>query len=144
MGRLRAFRGLDTLSAVGLVTEIGDFSRFARATQVGDHLGLVPSERSTGASRRQGPITKAGPRHARRLMVEAAWHYRLAPRIGEGLRRRQATCDPRVVQVAWRAQRRLHRRWQHLAHERGKPRDVVAVACARELTTFLWEAALID
>lgn len=144
LARLRCFRGLDTLSALGLVAEIGDFGRFAHARQVGDYLGLVPSERSSGASRRQGAITKAGPRHARRLLVEAAWHYRLAPRIGDDLRRRQQGVDPRVVQVAWRAQRRLHGRWAHLAHERRKPHNVVVVACARELTTFLWEAALID
>jgi transposase len=144
VARLRAFRGLDTLSALGLVAEIGEFARFARAPQVGDYLGLVPSERSSGASRRQGPITKAGPRHARRLLVEAAWHYRRAPRIGDALARRQRGVDPRVVQVAWRAQQRLHRRWTHLARERGKPHNIVVVACARELTTFLWEAALIE
>ncbi|MGE3138456.1 MAG: transposase [Thermoleophilia bacterium] len=126
------------------MAEIGDFARFSHARQVGDYLGLVPSERSSGASRRQGAITKAGPQHARRLLVEAAWHYRREPRIGDVLRRRQRGADPRVVQVAWRARCRLHRRWQHLAQRRGKARNVVAVACARELTTFLWEAALID
>lgn len=141
---LRAFRGIDTLSAAGLVAEIGDFGRFGRATQVGDFLGLVPSEHTSDTKRRQGQITKAGPPGARRLLVEAAWHYRHPPRIGALLERRQRGLDPRVCQVAWRAQRRLYQRWSRLALERGKPGGKVAVACARELSCFLWEAAMID
>jgi transposase len=141
--RLRAFRGLDTLSALGLVAEIGAFARFARPTQVGDYLGLVPSEHTSDQRRRQGAITKAGPAHARRLLVEAAWHYRHRPAIGKNLERRQRGLDPRVCQVAWRAQRRLHARWQVLGAERGKPGGIVAVACARELSCFLWEAATL-
>jgi transposase len=143
LARLRAFRGIDTLSALGLLAEIGDFGRFAKPTQVGDYLGLVPAERSSGSTRRQGAITKAGPPHARRLLVEAAWHYRRTPRIGEALQRRQRGVDPRVCQVAWAAQLRLHRRWAHLRDERAKPGGQVAVACARELSTFLWEAATL-
>jgi transposase len=143
VARLRAFRGLDTLSAIGLVAEVGEFARFARPTQVGDYLGLVPSEHTSDAKRRQGAITTAGPSHARRLLVEAAWHYRHRPAIGEALERRQRGVDPRVCQVAWRAQRRLYARWQVLGQERGKPGGTVAVACARELSCFLWEAATL-
>jgi transposase len=106
IARLRAFRGIDTLSATGLVAEIGDVARFEKATQVGDELGLVPSEHTSDTKRRQGQITKAGPSGARRLLVEAAWHYRHRPAVGAVLSRRQRGLDPRVCQVAWRAQRR--------------------------------------
>ena len=104
----------------------------------------MPSERTSDTKRRQGSITKAGPPHARRLLVEAAHHYRHRPIIGEALARRQAAADPRVIEIAWRAQRRLHQRWQHLHRERRKPAGVVAIACARELAAFLWEAATLD
>ena len=144
IARLRCFRGIDTLSAAGLVAEVGDFGRFARPGQLADYLGLVPAEHTSAGRRRTGAITKAGPPHSRRLLVEAAWHYRHPPRIGALLERRQRGADPRVCQVAWRAQRRLHTRWARLGAERHKPGGVVAVACARELCAFLWEAALID
>jgi transposase len=80
VARLRCLRGIDTLSAVGLCAEVGDFERFAKAGQLMSFLGLVPSESSTGDQRRLGSITKSGSRHARRLLVEAAWHYRREPR----------------------------------------------------------------
>ena len=142
--RLRCFRGIDTLSAAGLCAEVGDFRRFLRPTMLSGFLGIVPSERTSDTKRRQGSITKAGPQHARRLLVEAAHHYRRPPRIGEKLARRQAGQDPRVIAIAWRAQQRLHQRWQHLHHHRRKPSAVVAIACARELANFLWEAATLD
>jgi len=107
-------------------------------------LGVVPSERTSDTKRRQGSITKAGPPHARRLLVEAAHHYRHPPRIGATLAARQAGQDPRVIEIAWRAQRRLHARWQHLHHHRRKPAGVVAIACARELAASCWEAATLD
>jgi transposase len=144
ISRLRCFRGIDTLSAAGLAAEIGDFHRFAKPTLLSGFLGIVPSERTSDSNRRQGKITKAGPPHARRLLVEAAHHYRRHPFVGETLARRQEGQDPRVIAVAWRAQRRLHQRWQHLRDRRGKPAGVVAIACARELATFLWEAATLD
>ena len=92
----------------------------------------------------QGQITKAGSTHARRLLVEAAHHYRHRPTVGKPLAARQAGQDPRVIAVAWRAQRRLHQRWAHLRNERGKPSGTVAVACARELAAFCWEAAILN
>jgi transposase len=144
IARLRCFRGIDTLSAAGLAAEIGDFARFQRPKLLAGFLGIVPSERTSDQKRRQGSITKAGPPHARRLLVEAAHHYRYRPHIGETLARRQQGQDARAIEVAWRAQRRLHQRWQRLHSERRKPASVVAIACARELAAFLWEAATLD
>ncbi len=144
IARLRAFRGVDTLTAAGICAEVGEFARFQRPKLLAGHLGVTPSERTSDEKRRQGAITKAGSRHARRLLVEAAHHYARAPRIGKELRDRQQGQDPRVVEVAWRAQRRLHARWQHLHRRRGKPSGKVAVACARELSAFLWEAAILS
>jgi transposase len=142
--RFRCFRGIDTLSACGIAAEVGDFARFAHPRLLAGYLGIVPSEHTSDARRRQGSITKAGPGHTRRLLVEAAHHYRHRPASSAALVQRQAGQDPRVCQIAWRAQRRLHQRWQTLKQQRGKPTGVVAVACARELSTFLWEAATLD
>src|ERR687896_546344 len=88
VGRLRCLRGIDTLTAAGLCAEIGDFERFARAEQLMNYVGLVPSENSSGEQRRLGAITKTGSGHARRLLVEAAWHYRKPPRRSRELARR--------------------------------------------------------
>jgi len=144
VARLRCFRGIDTLSAAGLCAEVGSFDRFARPTLLSGFLGIVPSEYTSDSKRTQGSITKAGPTHARRLLVEAAHHYRHRPTVGKALADRQAGQDPRVIQVAWHAQRRLHQRWAHLRNERGKPSGTVAVACARELAAFCWEAATLN
>jgi len=144
IARLRCFRGIDTLSAAGQCAEVGDFGRFQRPRLPAGFLGIVPSERTSDGKRRQGSIAKAGPGHARRLLVEAAHHYRSQPRIGETLARRQRGQDARVIEIAWRAQRRLHQRRQHLYHQRRKPAGLVAIACARELSAFLWEAATLD
>jgi transposase len=141
VARLRCLRGVDTLTAVGLVAEIGDIAAFAHPKQLASYLGLVPPEQSTGERRRQGTITKAGSSHARRLLIEAAWHYRRPPRISETLRRRQAGQTPATIDTAWRAQLRLHRRWTHLDAARAKKRTTVAVAVARELACFVWEIA---
>jgi len=141
VARLRCLRGVDTLTAVGLVAEIGDFHAFEHPRQLASYLGLVPSERSSGENRRQGAITKAGSGHARRLLIEAAWHYRRPPRISMTLRHRQAGQPPAAIETAWRAQLRLHRRWSHLDAARGKRRTTVAVAVARELACFVWELA---
>jgi transposase len=142
--RLRCFRGVDTLTAAGLCAELGDWLRFSKPARISGFVGIVPSERTSDTKRRQGSITKAGSGHARRLLVEAAHHYRREPAIGAVLARRQAGQDPRVIAIAWRAQRRLHARWQHLHQQRRKPAGVVAIAVARELAGFLWEAATLD
>jgi transposase len=144
VARLRCLRGVDTLSAVGLCAEVGDFERFQRAGQLMSYLGLVPSEDSSGERRRQGAITKTGSRHARRLLVEAAWHYRKAPAKGQALKRRQAGQPPNILAIAWQAQQRLYRVWRRLDAERGKRRTIVAVAVARELAGFCWALARTD
>jgi transposase len=141
LARLRCLRGIDTLTAVGLVAEIGDITAFAHPKQLASYLGLVPSEHSSGDRRSQGSITKAGSSHARRLLVEAAWHYRRQPSISLTLRRRQHGQPPPAIDAAWRAQIRLHRRWANLDAQRGKKRTTVAVAVARELACFVWEIA---
>ena len=102
------------------------------------YLGLTPSEDTSGEKRRQGSITKTGSRHARRLLVEAAWHYRRAPAKGQTLRRRQDGQPAHIIEISWQAQRRLHRVWQRLDTQRGKRRTIVAVAVARELAGFCW------
>ncbi len=142
--RLRCFRGIDTLTAAGMCAEVGSFDRFPKPSLLSGFLGVVPSEYTSDSKRRAGSITKAGPPHARRLLVEAAHHYRHRPAVGKGLARRQAGQDPRVVEIAWRAQLRLHERWMHLHGRRGKPSGTVVIACARELAAFCWEAATLD
>lgn len=144
IGRLRCFRGIEMLTAAGICAETGGFHRFPRPAMLSGFLGIIPSERTSDTKRRQGSITKAGSPHARRLLVEAAQHYRKQPAIPQTLARRQHGQDPRVIEIAWRAQRRLHQRWQHLHHQRRKPSSVVAIAVARELAAFLWEAATLD
>jgi transposase len=141
VGRLRCMRGIDTLTAVGLIAEIGDFHAFSRPKQLASFVGLVPSERSSGDKRRQGTITKAGSAHARRLLIKAAWHYRRRPAISSTLRRRQDGQPPAAIEAAWRAQLRLSGRWAHLDAHRAKRRTTVAVAVARELACFVWEIA---
>jgi transposase len=138
---LRCLRGVDTLTAVGLVAEVGDFTSFAHPKQLASFLGLVPSEQSSGTKRRQGTITKSGSSHARRLLIKAAWHYRRRPAISVALRRRQDGQPPAAIEAAWRCQLRLSGRWTRLDAQRAKRRTTVAVAVARELACFVWEIA---
>ncbi len=140
VARLRCLRGLDTLTALALVSEIGDFSRFRSAAEFMAFVGLVPSEHSSGEKRRQGSITKVGNSHVRRLLVEAAWHARRRPKVGYELARRQRGQDAIVVEQSWRCQQRLYHRWQRMAG-RGKPQQKIVVACARELAGFVWAIA---
>jgi transposase len=140
VAKLRCLRGLDTLSALGIVAEIGDFARFRSAEEFMAFVGLVPSERSSGEQRRQGSITKVGNTHVRRLLVESAWHARRRPSVGYQLARRQRGQDAIVVERAWRCQQRLYARWQRMAG-RGKPPQKIALACARELAGFVWAIA---
>jgi transposase len=114
VARLRCLRGIDTLSAVGLCAEIGEWERFDHPDQLSAYLGIVPSEHTTGQQRRLGSITKAGSTHARRLLVEAAHHYRRGPVVGEALERRQRGQAPEIINISWRAQRRLNARWRQL------------------------------
>src|SRR6266851_10031037 len=132
VARLRCVRGIETLTALALVSEIGDFARFQTAEEFMAFVGVVPSERSSGEQRRQGSITKVGNAHVRRLLVESAWHARRRPSVGYQLARRQRGQDALVIERAWRCQQRLHARWQRMAG-RGKPQQKIVVACAREL-----------
>jgi transposase len=141
IARLRCFRGIETLSALALHLEVGDFGRFRRPGQLAAWLGLVPSLHQSGENEARGPITKTGSGYARRLLVEAAWHYLRAPSLGKTLAERQAGQPDHVLQIAWRAQHRLHRLHRRL-RARGKPANVVTVAVARELACFLWAAAV--
>jgi transposase len=138
VGALRCFRGIDTITAMGLVTELHDFMRFASARGLMAFLGLVPSEHSSGESERRGGITKAGNRHARRLLIEAAWHYRHRPNAAN-LKRRRQDQPPHAVALADKAMLRLHRRFNRMLEKR-KPRPKIVVAVARELTGFIWAA----
>ena len=140
VARLRCLRGVDTLTALGIVSEIGDFGRFASAEELMAFVGLVPSERSSGDKRRQGSITKVGNSHVRRLLVESAWHAHRRPKVGYELARRQRGQDPLVIERSWRCQQRLYQRWGRMAG-RGKPSQKIAVACARELAGFVWAIA---
>jgi transposase len=133
---LRCLRGIDTLSAMTLVTEIGDVRRFASPRQLMGYLGLTVTEYSSGESERRGGITKAGNGRCRRVLVEAAWHYRHPPAISAALRERQQGLAPDVVAHAWRAQRRLHGRFVRLSCR--MPPSKVVVAVARELVGFVW------
>lgn len=133
---LRCFRGVETLTALTIAAEVCDFRRFPTAASFMAFTGLVPSEHSSGGSRRQGSITKTGNRHARRVLVEAAWAYRHRPWMGAPMRRRSAGQPPEVLAYCWGAQLRLHSRYRRLAPRRGSRTAVVAVA--RELAGFIW------
>jgi len=144
IARLRCLRGVDTLTAVGLCAEIGDFARFEHPRQLMSYLGLVPSEHSSGETRRQGQLTKTGSRHARRLLIEAAWHYRRAPRLGTALERRQHGQPQAITAIAWKAQQRLHHVWRRLDTKRGKRKTLVAAAVARQLAGYICAIATAD
>lgn len=136
VGRLRCLRGLDTHSAMVLVSEIGDFRRFESPRELMAYVGLVPSEHSSGERERRGSITKAGNSHCRHVLVQAAWKYQHRPAVGDVLRRRQVGQPPGVVAHAWKAQHRLYKLFHRVAFRR--PRQVAAVAVARELVGFAW------
>lgn len=138
VGWLRCLRGIDTITAVSILAELHGFERFAKPRQLMAYLGLVPSESSSGASVHRGAITKTGNRHLRRLLTEAAHHCRHRPGVGAALRRRRAGQPAAVIALADRAQQRLHRRYSRLLLSRGLPVQKIVVACARELTGFVW------
>jgi transposase len=139
VGWLRCFRGVDTLTAMLVLAELHDFRRFASPRALMAYLGLVPGEHSSGEKHRRGPITRAGNALVRRLLVEAAWHYRHRPRVGAALARRRTGQPGRVIAIADKAQQRLCRRFRRLA-DRHTPAPKVVVAVARELVGFLWAA----
>ena len=141
IARLCCLRGVNTLTALGLCAEMGDRRRFDHPDSIASYVGLVASEHSSGQSRRLGKITKVGSTHARRLLVEAALHYRLAPSVGGKLAVRQRGQDPALIDHAWRVQRRRNARPNPLRNGRGKPAGIVTIAIARELVGACWEIA---
>jgi len=144
VSRLRAFRGVDTLTAFALHLELGgDWRRFQRPAALSAWLGLTPSLTQSGESSRQGAITKTGSQLARRLLIESAWHYIREPRIGATLENRQHGQPAHVLQISNRAQQRLYRVHKTM-RARGKAGNVTVVAAARELSCFLWAAATAD
>jgi transposase len=138
VGWLRCFRGVDTLSAMLVLAELHDVQRFPSARALMAYLGLVPGEHSSGEKHRRGRITRTGNALVRRLLVEAAWHYRHRSTTGVALARRRRDQPGRVIAIAEKAQQRLCRRFRRLAAR--KPAPTVVVAIARELTGFLWAA----
>lgn len=142
VGRLVCLRGVSTLTALALTVELGNWERF-RPHSLGPFLGLTPSEDSTGGRRRLGAITKTGNTHARRLLVEAAWHQRRPLRASAALERRRHGQSAVVCARADASARRLHARW-HALESRGKRRTIVAVAVARELAGHCWALATME
>ena len=140
--RLGCLRGISTLTAFALAVEIGDWNRFTGAS-IGAYLGLVPSEHSSGESRRQGGITKSGNTHVRRLLIESAWQHKPLYRVGTTLQERWDQAPPAARARAHLGNQRLHRRWQAFA-ARSKPHNVANVAIARELAGWCWSLATLE
>lgn len=143
VGYVRCFRGFDTLSAMVVVSELFSVGRFSNASSLMAFLGMVPSEDTTGWTPRRGPITKTGNEHVRRILVEAAKHYRHPARVSKALAQRQKGQPEWVIAVANKAQSRLHKKYSKMVWRQRKNANVAAVAVARELVGFLW-AVLIQ
>lgn len=135
-------RGVSTLTGFALAVEIGDWTRFT-GSSIGAFLGLTPTEHSSGGSRRQGGITKAGNTHARRLLVESAWHHKPAYKIGKVLQDRWDSAPAAARVRADEGNRRLHHRWTRF-DARGKKHTVATTAIARELAGWCWSLATLD
>jgi transposase len=134
---LQALRGVGEISAVTIVAELGQASRFESARQLMGYSGAVPSEESSGQRQQRGGITKTGNAHLRRVVIEAAWSYRFKPAIGPALRRRQEGVPEEIKEMAWKAQIRLHKRFARLAAA-GKDQRKIVTAVGRELMGFIW------
>jgi transposase len=137
---LQALRGVALVVAAGIVAEVGDMNRFSTPRQLMAYFGLVPGEYSSGEKRRVTGITKAGSTTARRLIVEAAWAYRMPAKIGAGIMRRQDAIPTEIRDVAWKAQVRLCARYRRML-ARGKKAPIAITAVARELVGFIWAIA---
>jgi len=137
---LQAMRGVALVTAVCVVSEVGDLTRFDNPRQLMAYLGLVPSEHSSGGRRRQGAITKAGNSHVRRMLVESAWAYRLPARVTPIIQKRQEKLPKPVREIAWKAQLRLCARYRRLS-TKGKTKQLIVTAIARELAAFMWAIA---
>jgi transposase len=140
---LQALRGVAHISAVTLAAELGNdiSSRFETARKLMGYSGVFPSENSSGKRIRKGAITKVGNAHLRRIVVESAWCYRHLPRVGEKLRKRHEGIPAEILEIAWKAQNRLHKRYRKLTTA-GKDLRKVMTAVARELLGFIWAIAI--
>jgi transposase len=134
---LRAFRGIDYLTALALISEIGDFRRFPSAGAFMSYLGLVPSEYSSGGSRNQGRITKTGNAHIRKLLIESAWHYPLVVNVSKGLAQRRIGTREVVITKADKAMRKLHDRYYKMIHQK-KNGCAAITAVSRQLAGYIW------
>ena len=134
---LQAFRGIQMVTAVTIIAELGDLKRFQTAPELMAYLGLVPSEHSSGESRRRGRITRTGNTHVRRVLVESSWSYRYRPSMSYEIKKRNEGVAHGVQKIAWKAQQRLHNRYLKMMI-RGKTRQKIIVAIARELAGFIW------
>lgn len=137
---LQAMRGVALITAVCMVAEVGDLTRFDNPRQLMAYLGLVPSEHSSGGRRHLGAITKAGNSHVRRMLVESAWAYRLPARVTPSIQKRQEKLPKPVRDIAWKAQLRLCARYRRLSGK-GKTKQLIVTAIARELAAFMWAIA---
>lgn len=133
---LQALRGIGFLSAVTIVAEVGELRRFPNPRQLMAYTGLVPSEHSSGEARHRGGITHTGNPYLRHVLIQAAHNSRYLPNNSWELRQRQLGLPPDLVELAWKAQIRLHHRYRHLLGRLGRPKAVTAVA--RELAGFVW------
>lgn len=140
VGVLQAARGVSLIVAVTVLAEIGDLTRFRHPGELMAYLGLVPSVHASGGTAKRGGITKAGNAHARKALIEAAWSYRLQPRVSRVILKRHENVSDAARQIAWKAQQRLCARFKRL-RAKGKPTQVVVTAIARELSAFLWAIA---
>ena len=138
---LQPLRGVGFVTAVTIVAEVGDLRHFQRAAEFMAYAGLVPTEHSSGATRRQGHITKAGNRLLRHVLVEATHHARLQPAVSSALRQRQADLSAEVVDISWGCQLRLHHKYLHFGGRLGRQKAVTATA--RELAGFVWSVGQI-
>jgi transposase len=137
VAQLCVLRGIDVLTAMVILTELGDLRRFRSARQIMAAIGLVPSEYSTGEKTRRFGITRTGNAHVRHVLVQAAWHYRHAPRHSARIRHRRANLPEPILQIAKTADQRLYRKYLRLTG-RGKRSTVAVTAVARELAGFVW------
>ena len=139
--KLCCLRGISTLTGFALAVELGDWDRFTGAS-IGAFLGLVPSEHSSGESRRQGGITKAGNSHVRRLLIESAWHHKPMYTVGKTLQARWDQAPEAARVRAHAGNQRLHHRWC-VYSQRKKKHTVATTAIARELAGWCWSLATL-
>jgi transposase len=137
---LQALRGVQWTVAITVVSELGDLGRFDNPRQLAAFVGLIPSEHSSGESRRQGGITKTGNGRARRALIEGSWAYRHNPKVSVQIQKRLESLPKSVQDIGWKAQLRLCKRFRRLS-SRGKHSNIAVTAVARELIAFMWAIA---